>query len=127
MTSAPPPTRGWVLYDAACGFCSWWIPRWRMTLARRGFAIAALQSPWVRERTRLSEENLVRDIRLLLPDGTLLAGGEVYLHVMERIWWARPLARAFRLPGLRWLFEQTYRVFNRNRFAISRACRLPPA
>lgn len=66
----------------------------------------------------------MRDIRLLLDDGTLLAGGDVYLHVMQRIWWARPCAWTFRLPGLRWVFEQVYRAFNRNRFAISRACRL---
>lgn len=121
-----PAVRGCVLYDGDCGFCSWWIPLWEQTLTRRGFAIAPLQSGWVRERTRLAEEELVRDIRLLLADGALLAGGDVYLHVMRRIWWARPFAWAFQLPGLRWLFEQTYRAFNRNRFAISRACRLAP-
>jgi predicted DCC family thiol-disulfide oxidoreductase YuxK len=127
MTAKPSTPRGWVLYDAACGFCSWWVPLWKATLARRGFDIAPLQSAWVRERMRLAEEELVRDIRLLFVDGTSIAGGEVYLHVMQRIWWARPCAWTFRLPGLRWLFEQTYRAFNRNRFAISRACRLSRA
>ena len=117
--STPPP-RDWVLYDAACGFCSWWVPFWKATLARRGFAIAPLQSDWVRERTRLAEKDLTRDILLLLADGTLIAGGEVYLHIMQRISWARPCAWAFRLPGLRWVFEQVYRAFNRNRLAISK-------
>ena len=119
--------RGWVLYDSDCGFCSWWIPLWAETLARRGFEIAPLQAAWVREQTGLASEELVRDIRLLLADGSLLAGGDVYLHVMRRIWWARPFAWLFQLPGLRWAFEQTYRTFNRNRFRISRACRLAPA
>lgn len=123
---ATSPPRGWVLYDAACGFCSWWVPLWQTTLARRGFAIEPLQSAWVRERTRLDEKDLTRDILLLLADGTLIAGGEVYLHVMQHIGWARPLAWTFRLPGLRWIFEQVYRAFNRNRLAISRACRLSP-
>lgn len=22
------PAFGWVLFDGACGFCSWWVPFW---------------------------------------------------------------------------------------------------
>src|SRR6185503_118072 len=103
MTELPAP-RDWVLYDADCGFCAWWVQFWAATLARHGFGIAPLQSDLAREATRLPEEELVRDIRLLFRDGSLFAGGDVYLQVMRRIWWARPLAWVFGLPGLRWLF-----------------------
>ncbi len=33
-------TRGWVLYDGACGFCRRWIPFWGATLRNREFEIA---------------------------------------------------------------------------------------
>ena len=120
-------TEGWVLYDAACGFCAWWIPFWAGTLGRAGFDTAPLQSEWALKRLGLSEEEVTDDLRLLLVDGSHLAGADVYLHVMRRIWWARPLAVLFSLPGLNRLFWQGYRWFNRNRFLVSRACRLPPA
>jgi len=116
---------GWVLYDGGCGFCSWWVPRWERTLARRSFRIASLQTPWVRERVRMDDAELLKDIRLLLADGTRLDGADVYRHVMRRIWWARPVAFFASLPGLRRLFDGGYRAFARHRLGVSRACGLP--
>jgi len=36
--------QGYVLYDAACGFCSWWIPFWKKTINKTGYDIAPLQA-----------------------------------------------------------------------------------
>ena len=70
---APREPVGWVLHDDACGFCRWWIPFWSATLRKRGFEIAPLQDPWVEQRLSLPPDELIRDLRLLLADGRLVA------------------------------------------------------
>jgi predicted DCC family thiol-disulfide oxidoreductase YuxK len=117
---------GWVLYDATCGICNRWVPFWRRTLAEIGLDVAPLQAAWVRERTGMASEALLRDVRVLLEDGTLYTGAEAYLYCMKRLWWAWPLYVLFTLPLLSWLFRACYRMFATHRHAISRACRLAP-
>lgn len=125
--AAPPaaPANGWLLYDAPCGFCSRWVPRWSGVLRRRGFHIEALQAPWVAEKLPLPYEELVSDIRLLLTDGSDLQGAEVYRYVMRRIWWAWPIYFLSTLPLLRTIFDGAYRRFADNRYWISRTCHMP--
>jgi predicted DCC family thiol-disulfide oxidoreductase YuxK len=118
-------SRGWVLYDDACGFCRCWVPFWAATLRRRGYENAPLQSNWVRERFKLADGILFHDLRLLLVDGTQLKGADVYRHLMQRIWWAYPFFLLSRAPVLRQLFDLAYRTFADNRFRVSTACRLP--
>jgi hypothetical protein len=65
---------------------------------------------------------LLDDLRLLLADGTHLAGAEVYRYAMRRIWWALPLYVFSILPGCRQLFDSGYRTFARNRHRVSDTC-----
>lgn len=118
------PTRGWVLYDDSCGFCRRWMRYWSVTLRRRGYNTVPLQSTWVRQRLRLSDEELVHDLRLLLLDDTHIQGADVYRHVMRRIWWAYPLYLLASAPLLRRLFDLSYRTFATNRYRVSRSCGL---
>lgn len=118
------PSRGWVLYDGSCGFCRRWVPFWESTLRRRGFAIAPLQTPWVRERLALPEANLIEDLRLLRRDGSQIQGANVYREVMRRIWWAYPIYLLASAPVLRRTFDFAYRTFAVNRFRVSCACGL---
>jgi predicted DCC family thiol-disulfide oxidoreductase YuxK len=117
--------RGLVLYDGQCGFCSRWVKIWAGTLAKRGFHIASLDEPWVAERLKIPDDELLTDIRLLAADGQLISGANVYLYVMRRIWWAWPLYAIFSLPGFNRLINVGYRWFARNRYCVSHACRLP--
>ncbi len=118
---------GWILYDDSCGFCRRWVPFWEKALLRRGFGTAALQADWVRARLGLEDSRLLDDIRLLMADGSHLAGAEVYRFAMCRIWWAWPVYALSVLPGLRQLFDLAYRSFARNRHRISDTCGLPGA
>ena len=118
--------RGWVLYDAACGFCSWWIPWWRPVIRRAGFDVAPLQSAFARAHTRRTGDDVNRDILLLMRDGTLVAGADAYIYGMRRVWWSSPVGFVLGLPGIRQVTWMFYRWFNRNRFVVSRICRLPP-
>ncbi|MCL4178105.1 MAG: DUF393 domain-containing protein [Verrucomicrobia bacterium] len=118
------PPLGWILYDDSCGFCRRWVPFGEGALRRRGFAIAPLQADWVRARLRLSEAELLDDLRLLLADGTQIRGADVYRYVARRIWWAWPVYWFSIAPGLRTVFDWGYRTFAANRFRVSSACGL---
>jgi len=117
--------KGWVLYDGSCGFCSRWVSFWENTLKKRGFCIAPLQSDWAGKKLHLSDKELASDFRLLLADGEQLAGAAAYRYLMRRIWWVTPLYLLSILPGLRTLFDASYRAFADNRYFISRACHFP--
>lgn len=118
------PTAGWILYDGSCGFCRRWVPFWENALRRRGFGIATLQEEWVMETLKLPPDKLLDDLRLLLADGSQIAGAEVYRYAMRRIWWALPLYLFSVLPGGRQMFDRGYLTFARNRYRVSAACGL---
>jgi uncharacterized protein YqjF (DUF2071 family)/predicted DCC family thiol-disulfide oxidoreductase YuxK len=127
-TSALPRTdvAGYLLYDGRCGFCSWLVARIQASIEKDGIASAPLQSAWVAQALSLPSEQIERDIRLLLADGTLVSGADVYIHLMKRRPWLRPLGVLADLPILRWISWRCYRLINRNRLLISRTCRLNP-
>ena len=115
---------GWILYDDSCGFCRRWVPFWEGALRKRSFAIAPLQADWVRTRLKLSEAELLHDLRLLLADGTQISGADVYRYTMRQIWWTWPIYLFSITPGLRSIFNWGYRTFAANRFRVSAACGL---
>ena len=125
--ATPPPPCGWILYDEACGLCRRWVPFWENALRRRGFGIAPLQADWVQQRLGLAPEHLLDDLRLLLADGSHLAGAAAYRHAMRHIGWAWPLYLFSMTPGLRRAFDWGYRTFAANRYRIWASCGLPAA
>lgn len=93
-------------------------------MRRRGFHVAPLQAEWVRKKLMMSEADLLRDLRLLLPDGSQICGADVYRHATRRIWWAWPVYLFSVTPGLRRVFDRGYRTFATHRFRVSSACGL---
>jgi uncharacterized protein len=128
LSQLPPNenVKGWILYDGACGFCSWWIPFWKPTIQGAGYDSAPVQASWVRDNLKMTHLELTQDIRLLFRDGRMMNGADAYLHIMKRVWWLAPIGLILSLPLLRWLTWQFYKNFNSNRFLISKICRLPP-
>jgi predicted DCC family thiol-disulfide oxidoreductase YuxK len=118
--------KGWVLYDAACGFCSWWIPFWKKTINKTGYDIAPLQAEWVKEKLKLDDEHINRDIVLLKNDGSRLIGADAYIFGMKKVWWSSPAGYFLGIPPFRQLTWVFYKIFNRNRFIVSKVCRLKP-
>jgi DCC1-like thiol-disulfide oxidoreductase len=68
-------------------------------LARRGFAVAPLQDPRVSALLGMSREDLLRELRFLLSDGTQYGGADAVLAVAGQIWWAQPLVWLCRIPA----------------------------
>lgn len=113
---------GVVLYDGDCRFCTRWLQYWTPLLHRYSYGVDTLQAPWVAERLEMNVADLLSDIRLIRPDGTLISGSDVYLDVMFRVWWTYPLYVICRLPGFNAIFRNAYRSFARNRYCISGQC-----
>jgi predicted DCC family thiol-disulfide oxidoreductase YuxK len=126
MSRDTPAPRNWVLFDGSCGFCRTWVTYWSGTLRKHGFGIAPLQDDWVRQQLApADEDDLLRDLRVLLDSGRQLRGADAYRYVMRRIWWTYPLYLLSTLPLLRYLFDRGYRAFADNRYHFSGSCALP--
>jgi predicted DCC family thiol-disulfide oxidoreductase YuxK len=92
--------RGWLFFDAECGFCTR-TARWLMPiLARRGLGVAALQDPRVGELLGLTKVELLRELRFLLSDGRQFGGADAVLAVAREIWWGRPVVWLAKVPGM---------------------------
>src|ERR1700683_2094454 len=83
--------RGWLFYDAGCGFCTR-LARWiAPSLRKREFDVAPLQDRRVRELLGLSPEALMREMHVVLENGSQCGGADAAVALAARIWWAAPL------------------------------------
>ena len=111
--------RGWLFFDADCNFCTrlagWLAP----ILVRRGFAVAPLQDPRVSTLLGLSQQELLRELRFLLSDGTQYGGADAVVAVARQIWWGRPLVWLATIPGMRDFFHAGYRWIAARRSCVA--------
>jgi predicted DCC family thiol-disulfide oxidoreductase YuxK len=109
--------RGWFFFDAECAFCTR-LARWLAPiLRRRNVETAPLQDPRVGALLGMEQEELLRELRFLLADGSQYGGADAVLAVAREIWWARPLVWICTIPGMLRLAHAGYR-----RTAERRSC-----
>jgi predicted DCC family thiol-disulfide oxidoreductase YuxK len=114
--------RGWLFFDAECGFCTR-IARWlRPILLRRGLAVAALQDARVGALLGLPKSELLRELRFLLSDGKQTGGADAVLAVAREIWWARPLVWVGNMPGMMAILRRGYQWVAAQRSCAAAAC-----
>jgi predicted DCC family thiol-disulfide oxidoreductase YuxK len=114
--------RGWLFFDAECGFCTR-IARWlRPILLRRGLAVAALQDARVGALLGLPKAELLRELRFLLSDGRQTGGADAVLAVAQEIWWARPLGWVGNIPGMMAVLRRGYRCVAAQRSCAAMRC-----
>jgi predicted DCC family thiol-disulfide oxidoreductase YuxK len=101
--------RGWLFYDADCEFCTrvarWIAPR----LRKREFGVAPLQDRRVTELLGLSPEALMREMHVVLENGSQFDGADAAVALAARIWWAAPLAWLAKIPGMMSVLHAAYR------------------
>lgn len=115
----------WVLYDAACRYCTA-LARWaRPLLRRRGFVLAPLQSLWVPAALGILPRELLKELRVFTSDGRLYGGADAVVFLARRIWWAWPLWAVAQIPGALRPLGALYRWIAAHRFCGSAACALP--
>ena len=114
--------RGWLFFDAECGFCTR-IARWLAPiLERRGMAVAPLQDSRVGALLGMSREELMREMRLILSDGQQLGGADVAVALAGEIWWARPLVWLSKIPRMTELLRSGYAHIAAHRSCAAYGC-----
>jgi predicted DCC family thiol-disulfide oxidoreductase YuxK len=117
---------GFLFFDADCVFCAK-IARWlQPILERRNLAVAPLQDPRVATLLGLAHENLMREIHLLLSDGSRYGGADAVVALARQIWWAAPLAWLAKIPGVTRLLHIGYQSVAANRNCSSTTCTVHP-
>ena len=109
--------RGWLFFDAECGFCTSFVHYLAPILARRGLATAPLRDPRVGALLGMSREESLRELRFLLSDGHQYGGADAILAIAREIWWARSVVWLARVPGMEKLLHSAY-----HNFAAQRNC-----
>jgi len=117
--------RGWLFFDAECGFCTRFARRVAPILKRRGLAVAPLQDPRVGALLGMSREELLRELRFLLADGTQYGGADAMIAVAREIWWGQPLVWFAKIPGMRDLLHAGYRWVAGQRSCAAANCAAP--
>jgi predicted DCC family thiol-disulfide oxidoreductase YuxK len=113
---------GWVFFDRDCAVCVRLAQRYRSTLEARGFGLAALQDPRAASLLRVPEEELLREMRVVTADGSVLGGADAVAYLAGRIWWAWPVYAASRWLGARPLVVWGYRWFAAHRKCTGEKC-----
>lgn len=122
------PPQCWVLYDASCSFCTGLLARAQSTLLAAGFRPEPLQSAWVRARLNMPDEVLLAEMRVLTPDGQLMAGADALVYLSRKIsarlrpWWAWFLLVASRIPFAMPVLRYAYARVAEQRYCRHGAC-----
>ena len=96
--------------------------RLRPVFEPRGFGIATLQDPRVREQLSLPEKDLLTELRLLTDDGRQFGGADAIVYLARQVWWAWPLWALAHLPGMRGALRFAYRRIAVRRHCLSGVC-----
>jgi predicted DCC family thiol-disulfide oxidoreductase YuxK len=115
-------SRGLVFFDRDCSVCTSLARRFRHTLAKRGFGLAALQDPRAAALLGLPLAELFREMCVATVDGNVLGGATAIVHLARQIWWAWPLYAAAQLPGASRIMDAGYRWFADHRKCSSGVC-----
>jgi predicted DCC family thiol-disulfide oxidoreductase YuxK len=114
--------RGWLFFDAQCGFCTRIARRLARPLGRRGIALAPLQDLRVASLLGLAPEELLREIRFLDAQGKQYGGGDAVVALAREIWWARPIAWAAKHRGIMRAIRTGYERIAERRNCASVQC-----
>jgi predicted DCC family thiol-disulfide oxidoreductase YuxK len=85
-------------------------------------ALAPLQDPRVGELLGLPREELMKEMQLLLSDGTRYGGADAAVALAREIWWARPLVWISRIPGMMEILRKGYRWVAAQRSCAAEVC-----
>ena len=115
-------SRGLVFFDRDCSVCTRLARRFRNTLAKCGFGLAALQDPRAAALLGLPPAELLREMRVATADGNVFGGASAIIYLARQIWWAWPFHAAARLPGASRILDAGYRWFADYRRCASGTC-----
>jgi predicted DCC family thiol-disulfide oxidoreductase YuxK len=114
--------RGWFFFDAQCGFCTRVAQFLAPILRRRGMDVAPLQDSRVRALLGLSQSELLREMRVVMADGTHSGGADAAIALAHEIWWASPLVWLAKIPGAMNFLRRAYHWLAARRHCSAESC-----
>jgi predicted DCC family thiol-disulfide oxidoreductase YuxK len=66
----------------------------------------------------LTDEDGMTQAWFVDKNGRLTGGAEAINEVLKYVWWARPLATLYHIPGLKQLQDRAYRWVANNRYRL---------
>jgi predicted DCC family thiol-disulfide oxidoreductase YuxK len=118
----PPGSKPLVVFDGDCGFCRFWIERWKSVSGGR-----LDYAPYQEVATRFPEidvDEFRRAVQLVLPSGEVFAAAHAVVRALAEIPGRGHWLTLYRVPGIRPLVELAYRLTAANRGLASRFTRL---
>jgi predicted DCC family thiol-disulfide oxidoreductase YuxK len=110
-----------VIYDDACSLCTFHVRvmSWLDWLNRTTF-IPASHSSVPKWAANVAQEELLRAIHCVEPDGRIHRGARCLRLIGMRIPLLVPLSLLLCVPGAIWVAEQVYGWISRHRYGLSR-------
>jgi len=109
-----------MIFDGECGFCRFWIDRWRRKSGER-IEYVASQQPEVRKRfPEIPQSAYDTSVQYVETDGIFYHGAEAVLRsraVFNKTWL---LWIYYHAPGARFIFESLYSFVASHRTGISK-------
>jgi predicted DCC family thiol-disulfide oxidoreductase YuxK len=119
------PEKPLLIYDGDCGFCCFWIDRWRKATGPHIEYLPFQDSGVERRFPEIPRARLETAVHLVQPDGGVYSGADAVFRSLasnpSRRW---PLWIYQNIPGAAWLSEWGYRMVARHRSFFSALTRL---
>ena len=113
------PTKPTMVYDGMCGFCKFWIRRWKQ-LTKEGIDYISFQDCG-NKFSPLSEKEYQSSVYLIHPDGTVLYGAEAVFSSLSSNYWFRWLIWIYKNIGIfRSISELGYSFIANHRLYLSK-------
>lgn len=117
--------KAWAFYDGNCALCCFCVRRLKDAVEPAGFVFERQQGELGREKLGLKPGEVLPEIKILFPDGTLLGGIDAVLKLLPFVWWGKPICLLARLPGMLPVMRWCYRWVAAHRYCLSGKCKLP--
>ena len=115
-----PLERPLMLFDGDCGFCRFWVERWRSQT--RGLVDYAPAQERGAEFPQITETAWKRAVQLVLPDGTIYSGAEAVFAALAAVPGRRWMLGAYRrVPGVQPVCDAVYSIVASHRDFFAKA------
>ncbi len=118
--------RGWIVYDAECGFCVSVRNAIGPVFEKRNYGWLPSRSPQATAMLGSHDLRGIDQMLLRLSDGTISGGVDAWIVLCRSVWWLRLCGWLMSLPGLNGITKACYRWIARNRYCFGGRCRVTP-
>jgi lipase maturation factor 1 len=112
-----------IIFDGNCGFCRFWIDRWKKRVGDK--AVFTSSQDLGRVPDGVSKDDFTSTVILIEPDGKILRGAKAVFRICSLDSGRKCLLILYeRLPGFALISELAYRVVSANRPFFSKLTKL---